>query len=386
MFLPKLEALLSVRLCITLAPKKLHLRRKSWARFFTDRPLCFPGWSDTKTQRRQTVRWQSVRRTAQANQQLLPWWLCAPRQSPTTRWRTPRWHSSSAAPSAPERRWWSYLEREDTSSFMSTSRDSYSLEQQEQLVSVALVVSVALQPTHTQSRCLGPGLQQRWRWAEAASWCCWDPHCRCPAPCWSRPPGQTAPGGLSGNMKKTLYSIPGSVWSTLLLRKRRTCARCKNDVCLFREDTKWRAMGSFLAARHSGRFSREEASQCSQCLAKLRISANRLRNNIRTDQLPVSSLMDLLLWISVNENVACVSAVKTVTTAASWLMGMKSRTPPQTQPSALMLPLYVSANHGHHETFKLYISVWCCDSAVQVWLGLDTKTTWLGSGRDHVLV
>lgn len=49
--LPKLEALLSVRLCITLAPKKLHLRRKSWARFFTDRPLCFPGWSETKPRR-----------------------------------------------------------------------------------------------------------------------------------------------------------------------------------------------------------------------------------------------------------------------------------------------------------------------------------------------
>lgn len=55
-----------------------------------------------------------------------------------------------------------------------------------------------------------------------------------------------------------------------------TCARCKNEVCLFRAETKRRAMGSFFAARHSGRFSKEEASQCSQCLAKFRMSANRL--------------------------------------------------------------------------------------------------------------
>lgn len=51
LFSPKLEALLSVRLCITLAPKKLHLSRKSWALFFTDRPLCFPGWSETENKR-----------------------------------------------------------------------------------------------------------------------------------------------------------------------------------------------------------------------------------------------------------------------------------------------------------------------------------------------
>ena len=69
LILPKLEALLSVRLCITLAPKKLHLRRKSWARFLTDRPLCLPGWSRHKGQRRimkhvctnmRTHRWTSV--------------------------------------------------------------------------------------------------------------------------------------------------------------------------------------------------------------------------------------------------------------------------------------------------------------------------------------
>lgn len=67
-----------------------------------------------------------------------------------------------------------------------------------------------------------------------------------------------------------------------LLSTRSTCARCKKEVCLFREDTKWRAMGSFLAARHSGRFSSDEANQRSQCLAKLRMSAKRLMENIQT--------------------------------------------------------------------------------------------------------
>lgn len=41
-------------------------------------------------------------------------------------------------------------------------------------------------------------------------------------------------------------------------------------------------MGSFLAARHSGRFSSDEASQRSQCLAKLRISDKRLMENFHT--------------------------------------------------------------------------------------------------------
>lgn len=46
-----------------------------------------------------------------SGEKLLPWWLYAPPQSPTTRWRTPLWRSFSAAPSAPERRWWSHLEQ-----------------------------------------------------------------------------------------------------------------------------------------------------------------------------------------------------------------------------------------------------------------------------------
>lgn len=117
MFLPKLEALLSVRLCITLAPKKLHLRRKSWARFFTDRPLCLPGWPGTKTEKKNTAWLHNRTFTGQTGahavpgEQLSPWWLYAPRQSPATRWRTPLWRSFSAAPSAPERRWWSHLEK-----------------------------------------------------------------------------------------------------------------------------------------------------------------------------------------------------------------------------------------------------------------------------------
>lgn len=38
--IPKLAALFKVRLCMTRAPKKLHLRRKSCALFFSDRPFC----------------------------------------------------------------------------------------------------------------------------------------------------------------------------------------------------------------------------------------------------------------------------------------------------------------------------------------------------------
>lgn len=112
-FLPKLEALLSVRLCITLAPKKLQRSRKSWARFFSERPLCLPGWAETE---RRGARFHS-RTFGRSNtwvvaawgEQLLPWWLYAPPRSPATRWRTPLWRSSSAAPSAPEKWWWSRL-------------------------------------------------------------------------------------------------------------------------------------------------------------------------------------------------------------------------------------------------------------------------------------
>lgn len=69
-----------------------------------------------------------------------------------------------------------------------------------------------------------------------------------------------------------------------------TWARCKKEVCLLSDDTKCRAMGSFLAARHSGRFSSDEASQRSQCLAKLRISDKRLIENFST------SVNSLVYW------------------------------------------------------------------------------------------
>lgn len=56
-----------------------------------------------------------------------------------------------------------------------------------------------------------------------------------------------------------------------------TCARCKNDVCLFREETNLRAIGSFLSIRISGRFSKEETTHCSQFFAKFLISASKLQ-------------------------------------------------------------------------------------------------------------
>lgn len=56
-------------------------------------------------------------------EQLLPWWLYVPRQSPTTRWKTPLWRSFSAAPSAPERRWSSRLEQRQKKDH--SNRDSY---------------------------------------------------------------------------------------------------------------------------------------------------------------------------------------------------------------------------------------------------------------------
>lgn len=56
-----------------------------------------------------------------------------------------------------------------------------------------------------------------------------------------------------------------------------TWARCKKEVWRFREDTNLRAIWSFFSERHSGRFSREDTIQSSQCLAKLRMSARRLQ-------------------------------------------------------------------------------------------------------------
>lgn len=42
---PKLCALLRVKLCMTLAPKKDHFRRNSCARFLKDRPFCLLGYN-----------------------------------------------------------------------------------------------------------------------------------------------------------------------------------------------------------------------------------------------------------------------------------------------------------------------------------------------------
>lgn len=135
---------------------------------------------------------------------------------------------------------------------------------------------------YTQSRCLGRGLRQWSHPAEAESWCCSGPLCRCPTPCWSLQFGRTEPDVRSGDRRDTrllfrfavdLCCAPcGSLFCF-------TWARCKKEVCLLSDDTKWRAMGSFLAARHSGRFSSDEASQRSQCLAKLRMSDKRLMEN-----------------------------------------------------------------------------------------------------------
>lgn len=105
------------------------------------------------------------------------------------------------------------------------------------------------------------------------------------------------------DMKTFSTSRQSAPQSLLLLWKCRTCARCKNEVCLFRDETKCRAIGSFLAARHSGRFSKEEASQCSQCLAKLRISANRLVN---------SDWSVLLDWDHIYQSVQCASLARTL--------------------------------------------------------------------------
>lgn len=69
-----------------------------------------------------------------------------------------------------------------------------------------------------------------------------------------------------------------------------TCARCRKELCLFRDETKRCAMGSFLAARHSGRFSRDEVSQCSQCLAKFRMSANKLMSKYDSTVISIHKL------------------------------------------------------------------------------------------------
>ena len=57
-----------------------------------------------------------------------------------------------------------------------------------------------------------------------------------------------------------------------------TCARCKKDVCRFRDDTNLRTIGIFLSVRASGKFSKDETTHCSQFLAKFLMSANKLQN------------------------------------------------------------------------------------------------------------
>lgn len=152
---------------------------------------------------------------------------------------------------------------------------------------------------YTQSRCLGRGLRQWSHPAEAESWCCSGPLCRCPTPCRSPQFGRTEPDAQSGK-----HTVTRGSYSALLYLCCAACgswfcstwARCKKEVCLLSADTKWRAMGSFLAARHSGRFSSDEASQRSQCLAKLRISDKRLMENCDTLH---GSLVD---WLSTHHH------------------------------------------------------------------------------------
>lgn len=50
-----------------------------------------------------------------------------------------------------------------------------------------------------------------------------------------------------------------------------------------------------------------------------------------------------------------------------------------------MVVLYVSTEHKHTESLHLYFILSCEDAVVKVWLGLGTKTTYLGTGKDQVL-
>lgn len=56
-----------------------------------------------------------------------------------------------------------------------------------------------------------------------------------------------------------------------------TCARWRNEVCLFMDCANRLATGSLLCERVSGRFSREVETQFSQCFEKLRISQSNLK-------------------------------------------------------------------------------------------------------------
>lgn len=55
-----------------------------------------------------------------------------------------------------------------------------------------------------------------------------------------------------------------------------TWARCKKEVCRFKEETKRLAMGSFFSDRIFGKFSKDETIHGSQSFAKFRMSAKRL--------------------------------------------------------------------------------------------------------------
>lgn len=118
----------------------------------------------------------------QTGEQLSPWWPYAPRQSPTTRWRTPLWRSFWAAPSAPGKQWWSRLEGRRK------KRNLLVWKSVEKQTGCDLSVK---QSFYTRSRRLGPDLQKCSHWGEVGSWCCRGPRHRCPTPCWSLQPGQT---------------------------------------------------------------------------------------------------------------------------------------------------------------------------------------------------
>lgn len=48
-----------------------------------------------------------------------------------------------------------------------------------------------------------------------------------------------------------------------------------------------------------------------------------------------------------------------------------------------MVVLYVSTEHKHTESLHLHFILSCEDAVVKVWLGLGTKITYLGTGKDH---
>ena len=80
----------------------------------------------------------------------------------------------------------------------------------------------------------------------------------------------------TGNRK--LYPQHTRVYLWLTNTSYITCARCKKDVWRLSAWEKRLATGSLPLARASGRFSRDELTQLSQCLAKFRMSQSNLKN------------------------------------------------------------------------------------------------------------